>query len=389
MQLDFYFISVIVFFIILGLALYRDRKNLEVKYILIIRRSKKGLEIFDKIAKNSKFWKILGNIGILASLYLMIFGLVNLIAISKAIIEGKITGPTGGIVLPSPTSYTIFGPGYIAIPFWIWITIVPIVIIPHEIFHGIMCRIERVKVKSFGFLLFGIFPGAFVEPDDNQIKKLKFFGKLRIFTAGSFVNFLVAMVLFVPFLNVGLIQNFIWPAFVEKGIYITEINKTSPAYLSGIPSNSTLTHINGKEVEITYSDFLVGNYIHKYLDKSNLTKELVLTVNGQNYTVRPDEIKLGNITRPYLGIKSKLVVKTDEKFFFEFFIPLLTWMWIINLAVAIVNILPIYPLDGGHVFKMFAEKITKKYQKELVWSASLLTITLLIFTIIGPYIIKF
>lgn len=387
-SVDIYSWSVIIFVLILAAIIYIDRKNLEIKYLLIMRKTKKGIKILDELAKYPKFWKIVGTLGIFVAIFLMSIGLISLIEFSRKIILGEIVGPVGGIVLPSPTKTTILGPGFIGLPFWIWIIILPVIMLPHEIFHGIMARVEKVKIKSFGVFLLAIFPGAFVEPNENQVKKLRIIKKLRIFVAGSFANFLVSLLLFTPFLNTGLIPNFIWPFFVSDGLYITSLNETAPAYKAGIPANSTLTHINGEKIKVTYNDYLSGTYLLKYLEKIKAGEEIILTVNEKNYSVIPIEISHNNITRPYVGVTLKPVVKMDEKFFFEFLIPLLTWMWILSFAVATINILPIYPLDGGHVFKSIIEKISKKHQNLIVSLVSVLVVGLLIFSIVGPYIIK-
>ena len=54
-----------------------------------------------------------------------------------------------------------------------WLALIIILII-HEFSHGILTRIIKIKVKSFGLLLLGYFPiGAFTEPDEKKQKKQK------------------------------------------------------------------------------------------------------------------------------------------------------------------------------------------------------------------------
>jgi len=390
MIIDSYSLSILAFIVLLAVIIYRDRKNIKISnYVLITRRSRKGIEILDKMGKYKKFWKVVGFIGILTAFYLMIVGVSSLFEVSKKIITSEITGPTGGIILPSPTKSTIFGPGFIGIPFWIWIFILPLIMIPHELLHGIMSRVEKVRVKSFGFLLFLILPGAFVEPDDEKIKRLKLVNKLRIFVAGSFANFLVAMLLFNPLLNIGLIPNVVWPSFVSNGGYIVDVNKTSPAFLAGVPVNAILTHINGEELKIGYTDFLAGTYLPKSLEnKTNET--MILTVNGTNYSVMPSHVTTDNKTTPYIGLSIKPIIKTNEELFVTFIFPFFNWLWLLSLGVSIVNILPIYPLDGGLVVQSIVKRFVKKmkYQNVILSLVTTITIALLIFAILGPYLIR-
>ena len=58
----------------------------------------------------------------------------------------------------------------------------------------------NIKIKSSGFAFFGIFlpliPAAFVEPDEKQLKKSKFFEKVSLLGAGSTSNFIFGIIFF-------------------------------------------------------------------------------------------------------------------------------------------------------------------------------------------------
>ncbi|MBI5228942.1 hypothetical protein HY991_02440, partial [Candidatus Micrarchaeota archaeon] len=59
----------------------------------------------------------------------------------------------------------------ITIPFWEGIIAIIIVASVHELAHGVMCNIVKLRIKSSGALLFGFLPiGAFVEPDEEKFK---------------------------------------------------------------------------------------------------------------------------------------------------------------------------------------------------------------------------
>ena len=68
------------------------------------------------------------------------------------------------------------------------------VLVVHEFGHGIISRVEGVRIKSIGVLLLAVLPGAFVEPDEEDIEKSKRISKLRIFAAGSIFNLSLAAV---------------------------------------------------------------------------------------------------------------------------------------------------------------------------------------------------
>jgi membrane-associated protease RseP (regulator of RpoE activity) len=375
----------IIFFVIVAIWVFFDRKNIEFKYILFLRKTKKGIKLLDRISKFKKFWKAIGIIAIISCFLMMIDGLRGLIQASLMIISGEIKESLGGLVLPTPTAKPVFGPGFIGIPFLFWIIILPTILFPHEIAHGIMCRLEKIKIKSAGIILLLILPGAFVEPDENEIKKSKLLAKLRIFSAGSFANLIVAFLIFVPFLGVGLLPNVIWPSVATGYLKIVEVNSTSPAKRAGLEAGMLITEINGNKLKISYIDFLNLDYLTKYTKGIKAGDTINITANGKLYEVHVEEIKENNSTRPFIGISVKLDSKCDEKTF-DFVTNLFTWMWILNYAVAVFNILPIYPLDGGLILNAIAEKFAKKYSEKIVISITIIVVLLALFTIIGPYI---
>lgn len=374
-------LSVIAFFALLGILIYRDRKNIEVKYILILRRTKKGIKIIDKIAKNRKFWKVVGTIGIFVAFYLMITGMWSLIEYGRRLIAKEISVPGISFIFPTPTSQPMTGPGYILIPFWFWIIIISSVMIPHEVFHGIMSRAEKIRIKSAGLLLLAIFPGAFVEPDEREVKKARPMTKLRIFAAGSFANFIVYVLVFL------IVSNLLWNYFVLGPIVLTEVNSTSPAAVAGLKSGMVITEINGTKVKATYSEYLIGSYIFEETSGLKPNDKIVITASNTNFTLTVGH-NPKNETLPYFGITYKPLIAGNENFVFGVLFQLLTWMWVLNFAIAIVNILPIYPLDGGLMIETVAEKINKKHAKEITMTITAITLVIFFVNFATPFLLK-
>lgn len=386
-MLDIYQASMIIFFVILAIWAYFDRKNIEFKYIILLRKTKKGLKILDKIASFKRFWKVVGAIAIVSCFLMMVDGLRGIVIASFMIISGQIKESLGGLVLPVPSATPVFGPGFIGLPFLFWIIILPTILFPHEIAHGIMCRLEKIKIKSMGVILLLVLPGAFVEPDEDEIKKSRLITKLRIFSAGSFANLLVACLIFTPFFGVGLLPSIIWPSISTGYLRIVEVNSSAPAGIAGLEPGMVITEINGKKLEISYHDFLTAEYLTKYFKEVKVGDIVNITTKEKLFQVPVGEIKENNITRPYIGITARIDSKLDETSFY-FVSNLFTWMWILNYAVAIFNILPIYPLDGGLILKSLTEKISKKYSDPIVISITTIVSLLVLFTIIGPYIMR-
>jgi membrane-associated protease RseP (regulator of RpoE activity) len=296
-------------------------------------------------------------------------------------LEGVVKMPGLSFVFPSVKPEVEVGPGYLLLPFWFWLAIVVSVVVPHELLHGIMSRAEKIRIKSAGLLLLLVLPGAFVEPDEKQLKKSKLISKLRVFVSGSLANFLVYFIVF------NLTSNFIWPYFVPGPIILKEVNASSPAAQAGLKPNMVISEINGKPVKLSYDEFLAGS---KYLleETKNLKPgdEISVIANGTEFRVKlapnPE-----NESLPYLGIVYSPITRYED-FSLGFFFQLLTWVWVINYAVAIFNIMPLYPLDGGMVVLAVAEKISKKNAVKITYVITFITLSILVFNFVAPFLLQ-
>lgn len=378
---DVYAITVLGFFALIAIALYRDRKHVEVKaYIFFLRKTKKGIEILDQVARPKTLWKIVGTVGILVAFYLMFYGMFLFSEIGKGILSGQIKQPGLNLIFPSPSSQQVAGSGYILIPFWSWIILIASVIVPHEFMHGVLSRVEKVRVKSVGLALFAIFPGAFVEPDERQLKKIGLLGKLRIFAAGGFSNFIVYLLVF------ALVTNVVWPAFVPGSVVLTDVNDTGPAAVAGMAKGDVITKIEQTPLTISYADFFANQrYLSKYFEELKPGDTITLQSATQSFTVKT-VANPTNVSKAYLGITYEPVVTGDKQIFYDT-VNLLTWMWILNLTIALVNLAPIYPLDGGLMVKALADKTGKKYAMKLTVAITLITVAILAIDLVAPFFI--
>lgn len=375
--MDAYLISVIAFFAIIAALICKYRKRIDIQYyILFMFRTKKFSQMIDNIAKKSpKFWKIVSTVAILVCFYYMFQGVYLLLLNSHAIFIGEITQPGLQLVLPSPTATASSGPGYMLIPFWFWIITIACILVPHELSHGIIARAEKIKLKSVGLLLLAVFPGAFVEPDEKQLKKAKMITRLRVFAAGSAANFLVAAIVLLS------VSYIIWPAGTAGGITLISVNQSSPADLAGLQPNMTIYQINDQPIKTTYQEYLSGTgYLTDELGSVEIDQTISFKTDTQTYDVKLTEFK-GN---PYMGIIYKPVFKTDVSFFLGTLIPLLTMIWLFSFAVGLFNILPLYPLDGGLMVGAVTDKYLKKKSKLAVKIISIAVLLILLYNFFGP-----
>ncbi len=406
-MVDFYLLSVVVFFALLAALIYRDRKKIQISYYLLyMRRTKRFRNLIDSVAKASPgFWKAFGTIGVIVAFGAMFFGVYNISQTAGLALSGAIKEPAAGIVLPIPSSQPASVPGVIGIPFWFWIIAIAIILIPHEFMHGVIARMEKVRLKSVGLLLLAIFPGAFVEPDDKQLARKGLWPRLRVFAAGSFINILIGLSVFF------IAQTFLWNASVQPGLLVTNVVPDSPAGLAGLKEGMIIQDFDGTP-QIGFYEYSALILVSKL---PNSTSEMAPQMMGQLllinklskhepgdtvsiYTKEIDaysgpslyNIGLGNNTRipnlAYLGISTSLNTASPGNFVVLF--PLLAFVWMLSVFVGIFNILPIHPLDGGLMVEAVAKKYARKKSKEIVRAITLLTLFIVLMNFIGPYVAK-
>lgn len=231
-----------------------------------------------------------------------------------------------------------------------------IILLVHELSHGILLRKAKLKVKSLGVLLLGFIPiGAFAEPDEKQLLSAKPLEQARVFSAGSMANLVTWFIVFALFTLV--VVPAVTPVYagIEKqrvqGVVIESVQEKivfcgteypAPAY--GLLSPGMLVKkVNGKDINFS-SDIAVAR---AETTKNELAFEVDANGALKQITVPLNELKLMGITVsdiPVKGFEPPLIY-----FIIQFIIRLFVWVWLLNLMVAIVNFLPSVPFDGGRI----------------------------------------
>jgi len=379
--------SIVIFFAIIAILAYRDRKHIEFKYGLLTRRTKKGKKLIYQFAeKHRKTLCILGNIGIVIGIGASIYGFSTLFLSSyNVIFRPEEIQQSFAMVLPSVTGveYPRFA---IGIPFWYWIIGIFLVLMAHEPMHGLLARTEKITIKSFGVLLLIVLPGAFVEPDEKQIKKLSTIKKMRIYAGGSFGNFILAALLaIIVFLCLDPI--FFRGAVVYSYLNYTSYNLTEPFPAEKLNMTGAIISINGKNVENS------ENLREIMLDKKPEQIILIKTTKSEYELKLTSDPK--NETKGYMG-----VLVADSKVLKEeyrndpFLSPVLSsitelsvWVLFLNVGIGTANLLPIKPLDGGLMFEAIVNIFfKKKWSNRIVKTVSIFTLVLILIALFGPSI---
>ncbi len=173
------------------------------------------------------------------------FGLLSLL--SSAYHVATVPGAPAGVQLLIPG---------VTLP-WESIFAIAVIAIVHEVAHGVLAYVEKLKLKSSGVVLFGFLPvGAFVEPDEQKLDALPLEKKRRILVAGSTSNALFFVVFFFLASAVALLI----PFFVA-GVQVASLPDGS--FLSGtLSAGAALLSLDDRPVQDTRALFSFVNATH-------------------------------------------------------------------------------------------------------------------------------
>jgi len=274
------------------------------------------------------------------------------------ILEAKTNLPGVSPMLPTSRggNVGVTFPGYdLFIPWWYALIALFITLVCHEGAHGVLVRVAKVRLKSTGILSFLSVPiGAFVEPDEEELNNKTSVDRMRVYTVGSFANLVVGVV------SAGLILVLL---SVFSGLVYSDGMRVV-GFMDGYPAKDVLS-----EGAVVYS--VNGKATTSLAQYRNATVDLrpgmdaVLNTSKGTYTIRlaanPDEPNKG-----YAGIYllENLKVSGAVGMFLSvgliaFVLEALGWVAFFNVNIALVNLLPIIPFDGGRMFKEVVSTIEK------------------------------
>ncbi len=186
-------ISLLAFYgLVLFLFLkYRERFEVQGK-IMALYRTKLGLKTMDRLPKLApRLFNVLGYIAIFAGFAGMLFIFFYLIKETLAFLlrEGFGFMVSKAATPLAPVLPGVSIPGAPKLSFWHWIISIFLVALVHEFSHGIFARLYKIPIKSSGFAILGPILGAFVEPEEKKLMKIKPHKQIAVFAAGPFSNF--------------------------------------------------------------------------------------------------------------------------------------------------------------------------------------------------------
>jgi len=406
-MVDWYLVSVLIFAAFLALLVYLDRKNWKRESILLLRKTQKGKAFLIWLGNRfPRFWKAVGALAVVITLISSVWFIWVLFQSAGLILAGVIKSP-GGILIPLPSNQTVSGPGFVGVPFWYWIISIAVLVVVHEGMHGVMAAREKVRIKSLGVGLLAVIPMAFVEPDEKQLQRQKSWKQLRVFSAGSFANYVTALI-FILILSLSFSA-----AFAPRGVVFLNVTGGSPAFLANVTYPGVILSINNQTVEGRQglADMLTEIGPNREIEiqalalDGNQTREVKYTlVTGEALDAN------GNPTgRGLIGIQNILdgndlvnpftstqlfLAESDLSYLFMirqdlapfagpifFIFGLMSFLFLINFGVGLFNMLPIGPLDGGRMWNIIISRITPSHSKAIMRALTIATTTFVIVVI--------
>jgi len=381
MNLDLILFLVFVFLIFLFYLRHKERFEIQDK-VFALYRTTWGLAGMERLAKkHPRFLSFLSSLGI-------IIGFIGMIAMTLILIKATFdlifvpgAPPALAPVLPGVK----IAPGLPTLSFLHWIISIVIIAVIHEFSHGVIARLNNIKIKSSGFAFLGPIPAAFVEPDEKQMEKKSRKAQLGVLAAGSFSNILLGLIVIGI---MAIISPFTASLLDYNGVNVVDLVDNGPLSLAGVSIGDKITKIDGNDVNNI-------NDISTVLSEKNPGDKISLTTDKGDY----DVILSDNEGKAYLGTS----LSVDEVVYNEraldkygktgldlifWFSQLLFWLWVINIGVGLFNLLPLGPIDGGKMLFVSLTKFVSKENAMKTWKTVSFFLLLLLIINLLPWFIK-
>lgn len=354
-------------------------------YTFIIFLISLGISSF--LLLKSYLWTYYINIAVFTLFGFAGFGILLMIyqaiLIIGAYIGGRVSCPGVAPVIPG---ITVPGTDF-KIPFFEgWIALIVIMVV-HELAHGVLARMIGIKVKSFGLLLAGIFPiGAFTEPDEEQLKKAPHKDQILVYSSGPALNLIFAFLVFlvITFAFFPLAGTYMTNVHSEgvESLYVTGFSKyTGICNLGVVSKNYTALAPLYKQLDEN-SDTFFTNYTLKVVsvdDENILTSKKMLLKANSLYDANKQDANfvffVQDVNKEFTGFQYPVTLNlhSDKSFGFKaveaqkegfetpfgydlllFISTTLYWIALLSFMIGLFNFIPTKPLDGGLIIELIA-----------------------------------
>jgi len=322
-----------------------EKKGFEVKPLVMLYKTARFNRLLDDLsARFSGFWSLYSTVSIFIAFGLALFS-VYILAENLFKFFMKPEEALGFIpILPGITVGLE--------PLLYFLPAILLGLTFHELLHGVVARLENIPVKSAGIIVVFLLFGGFVEPDEESFRKSRTLSRLRVLSSGPSANLALAFIAFLV-LNV-----FFQP---PQGLLVYSVSPDSPLYGLGLDRWSIVEEVNGVKLGLTRPSIpLVTPYTDplRELRSLNLTSRVVVKTDKGVFNVTlpgpPYRLGIRFYIYPYSPtIFGDLIPRSAT---FTAYI-LVMYTCSINIALAVFNMLPVYPFDGYGFIEAFLDRV--------------------------------
>jgi membrane-associated protease RseP (regulator of RpoE activity) len=442
------FVVVVLGYAVIVWGLYRSGrigrdKMLSLFGPALMIKTGRGRAWLDRMGRFRRFWTPVADIGILLAAVTMVSVVIVLIVDAAAafrIPSSEAPSPAEALGIPGLNPI---------IPITYGIVALVVAVVLHELFHGIIARSQGIGVKSLGVLWLVVPVGAFVEQDDQEMLAAPLRKRDRVAAAGILANFILAGIF--ALVVAGLMASSVQPN--ATGVGIAGVVANSPAQNASLVPGDIITQIDQTPTPTTaaLTTYLDGTHpgqavnltFYSVPDQGIVHRTAVLE-SAETYTNSPADASRGFLgisatfltpselqstlvspwsspNGPVVGLTYWIVLPlaglqpiqgSTASFYhltgplagvdpttFWFILNLFYWLAWMDLLLGISNALPLFPLDGGLLFRDFAQTVVQRVRRgwdvkraELVAGraavvASVVTLVLLLWQFVVPRLV--
>ncbi len=322
-------LGILVFWIVVYIV-FRGRSGDRVQVLpfALIIRAGISLDPMEEGRLSTRMYRVFGVIGIFVMAYLA----VEFFRIIGVMFAVRYLGFRVPGISPSEAGVTPLIPG-VTIP---WSDLVYVFIgigiaaLFHEMAHAYIARAEGLRVKDAGLAFILFFPAAFVEPDEEELKRAPLKSRLSVYAAGVTANMAI-------FLILSLAMSLLLPS-IAYGVALYKVEEGSPAFQAGLRQGMVIVEANGVRVK-TLGD-LARVFQEAGITNPNTSASVTLKVEYKGSVetitvVKPNGTDKIGITIIQAYRPQALGVTLHSTMFF-------------NFMLALINAAPLaIPLPGG------------------------------------------
>jgi len=427
----------VVLYVLQGRGLL-EKYHLHPSGPFLMWKTERGREFLDRLARPKRFWRAFGDAGIL--IVAVTSAATTLLLIWEATIvsrpEVRQNAPSPQLLLGLPGINPL-------IPLWYGIFGLAIAIVLHEFAHGVLSRVANVRIRSLGGIFLLVPMGAFVEPEEEEMKALPRRQRARLYAVGPATNMILAVIFAVLFSTMTASSL----APIQRGIGIVDFatEKTecacSPALEAGMARYMVITSVNGTSVTngVAFRDAIAqvqpGQIVIVEASDGVSIRSFNVNLTAEQGTGRPllgifafdtntdffhpfsNSDRFGGVPGSILvyislPFQGRAPIQEPATYFYRIEGPwaavpaplyylianVLYWLFWLNVMLGATNALPAIPLDGGYMFKDGVDALVSRVKKGIGTEArdriskrvsyffALFILALIVWQIIGPRI---